>query len=132
MCGTFIVYKQVKFMQEQDLGVSINQTLVVKFPVSRTELDKQVQLFAENLRQEKGVGSVTVAGAVPGMEVAYFASNELQGNSSDQSRLYEMLSVDDRFGLFHFRFGPLGLGCLYCLKKDQGGGGSQSSGCTDG
>jgi putative ABC transport system permease protein len=97
MCGTFIIYKQVKFMQEQELGVAINQTLVVKFPVSRTGLDNQVKLFAENLRQESTVTSVSLAGAVPGMEVAFFASNQLQGNSSDQSRLYEMLTVDDRF-----------------------------------
>jgi len=97
MCGTFIVYKQVKFMQEQDLGVNIDHTIVIKFPVSRTGLDNQVNLFAENLKQENSISSVTVAGAVPGMEVAFFASNQLQGNSSDQSRLYEMLAVDDRF-----------------------------------
>ncbi len=97
MCGTFIVYQQVKFMQEQDLGVNIDQTIVLKFPVSRTGLDNQVNLFAENLKQENSISSVTVAGAVPGMEVAFFASNQLQGNSSNQSRLYEMLAVDDRF-----------------------------------
>jgi len=97
MCGTFIIYKQVRYMQEQDLGVNINQTLVVKFPVSRTGLENQVNLFAENLKQGNGISSVTLAGAVPGMEVAFFASNQLQGNGSDQSRLYEMLTVDDHF-----------------------------------
>ena len=97
MCGTFIIYKQVKFMQEQDLGVNIDKTVVIKFPVSRTGLDNQVNLFAENLKQENSISSVSLAGAVPGMEVAFFASNQLQGNSSDQSRLYEMLAVDDRF-----------------------------------
>jgi putative ABC transport system permease protein len=56
-----------------------------------------VALFAENLKQENTISAVTLTGAVPGMEVAMFASNQLQGNISDQSRLYEMLTVDDRF-----------------------------------
>ena len=97
ICGTFIVYKQVKFMQKQDLGVNIDQTIILKYPVNRTDLNNQVNLFAENLKQENSVGSVALTGAVPGMEVAFFASNQLQGNSSDQSRLYEMLTVDDQF-----------------------------------
>lgn len=97
ICGTFIVYKQVKFMQEQDLGVNIDQTIIMKYPVSRNDLNTQVSLFAENLKQEPSISSVALTGAVPGMEVAMFASNQLQGNSSDQSRLYEMLTVDDQF-----------------------------------
>ena len=97
ICGTFIVYKQVKFMQEQDLGFDVDQTIILKFPVSRADLNNQVTLFAENLKQDPAISSVTLTGAVPGMEVAMFASNQLQGNNSDQSRLYEMLTVDDRF-----------------------------------
>ena len=42
LCGMFIVYKQLRFMQEQDLGVNIGQTIVVKFPVSRQELNQRV------------------------------------------------------------------------------------------
>lgn len=84
-------------MQHQDLGVNIDRTIVLKYPVVRNNLDQQVNLFAENLRQESSIKSVALAGAVPGMEVAYFGSNQLQGNSSDQSRLYEMLTVDDQF-----------------------------------
>ena len=97
VCGTFIVYKQVKFMQQQDLGVDINQTIVVKFPVGRENLDQRVNMFAENTEQEPAVSSVTLTDAVPGMEVAYFASNRLQGDGQEQYRLYEMLNVDYQF-----------------------------------
>lgn len=97
ICGTFIVYKQVKFMQRQNLGVDINQTIVLKYPVSRQNLNQQVNMFAENMEQEQTISSVSLADAVPGMEVAYFASNQLQGNGTDQSRLYEMLNVDYQF-----------------------------------
>ena len=97
ICGTFIVYKQVKFMQNQNLGVNIDRTIVMRFPVSRVDLNKQVAMFAEKLKQENLISSVTIAGAVPGMEVAMFASNRMQGDGQEQQRLYEMLPVDDRF-----------------------------------
>ena len=97
ICGTFIVHKQVRFMKKQDLGVNIDQTIVLKFPVSREELNQKINLFAENLETELFVKSVSITGSVPGMEVAYFASNRLQSEGSEQHRLYEMLSVDENF-----------------------------------
>jgi putative ABC transport system permease protein len=104
ICGTFIVYKQIRFMQKQDLGVNIDQTIVLKFPVSREGLNQKISLFAENLKTEPFVKFVTVTGSVPGMEVAFFASNRLQGEGSDQHRLYEMLTVDENFvGTFGLR-----------------------------
>ncbi|SMO60858.1 putative ABC transport system permease protein [Saccharicrinis carchari] len=97
ICGTFIIYQQVKFMQEQDLGVDINQTIILKYPVSRSDLKNKVDMLAEKLQMEKRISSVTIAGAVPGMEIATFASNQIQGKGADQRSLFEMLPVDDRF-----------------------------------
>ncbi len=97
ICGTFIIYKQVKYMQAQKLGVDINQTIVLKFPVIRDNLNQRVTMFAENLEQEQIISSVALSDAVPGMEIAYFASNRLQGDDAGQYRLYEMLNVDYGF-----------------------------------
>ncbi len=97
ICGTFIIYQQVKYMQQQSLGVDINQTIVLKYPVSRNNLDQQVDMFAKRLEESPYVNSATVAGSVPGMEVASFASNRLQGDQVGRNRLYEMLTVDDHF-----------------------------------
>ncbi|NJK95634.1 MAG: FtsX-like permease family protein, partial [Bacteroidales bacterium] len=97
ICGTFIVYKQVKFMQDQNPGVKIDRTIILKYPVLRENLQTQVAMFAENLEQETNITSATLASAVPGMEVAFFASNRLQGDGQDRHRLYEMLIVDDHF-----------------------------------
>jgi len=97
ICGTFIVSKQVRFMTKQDLGVNIDQTIVLKFPVSRESLNQKINMFAENIETEPFVRAVSLIGSVPGMEVAYFASNRLQGEGSEQHRLYEMLTVDENF-----------------------------------
>jgi len=97
ICGTFTIYKQIQFMQQQDLGVQIEKTVVLKFPVSRNNLNNQINLFAESLKQNSDIKSVSVSGSVPGMEVNFSASNRLQGNGNEQHRLYEMLTVDDQF-----------------------------------
>ena len=68
ICGTFIVFQQVKYMQEQSLGVNIDQTVVVKYPVSRSDLNQQVNLFAENIEEKPFAASVSLAGSVPGMD----------------------------------------------------------------
>ena len=97
ICGTFIVYKQVRFMQKQDLGVQIDRTIVVKYPVTRADLNNKVNLFAEYMKQQPNIRSVAQTGSVPGMEIACFASNRLLGDENGQNRLYEMLAVDDQF-----------------------------------
>jgi putative ABC transport system permease protein len=97
ICGTFIIYRQVKYMQNQNPGVDIKQTIVVKYPVSRQEMNQKVSLFTENLELEPAIKSVSLAGSVPGMEVAFFASNRLQSDGPEKQRLYEMLTVDETF-----------------------------------
>ena len=97
ICGMFIVAKQVNFMRRQNLGININQTIVAKFPVSRQDINQKVTMFTENLLLEPSIKSVSLVGSVPGMEVAFFASNRLQGDNQEKQRLYEMLTVDENF-----------------------------------
>jgi putative ABC transport system permease protein len=103
MIGMFIVQKQITYMHQQDLGVNINQTIVMKYPVSPANLKVTVQQFSEKLANLPNVKAVTVAGSVPGMQVAKFASNTVAGSAAAMARLYEMLTVDydytETFGL---------------------------------
>ncbi|MEP6749226.1 MAG: ABC transporter permease [Bacteroidota bacterium] len=103
MIGMFIVQKQIRFMHQQDLGVNINQTIVMKYPVSTANLKTTVEQFCEKLKTLPNVKAVTVAGSVPGMQVAKFASNVIAGGATTMARLYEMLTVDydytETFGL---------------------------------
>ncbi len=96
ICGSFIIYKQIQFMENRDLGVDINKTIVLKYPVSRENLHQNVNQFAKEIERKPFIHKVSVTGSVPGMEVASFASNKLQSNPN-QNRLYEMLTIDDQF-----------------------------------
>lgn len=92
--GMFIVQRQLNFMHQQNLGVDIDRTIVMKYPVSSSNLSTTVEQFSDKLKSLPQVKSVTVSGSVPGMEVAKFASNTLYGKDNNAARLYEMLTVD--------------------------------------
>lgn len=92
--GTLTVYLQVKFMQTQPLGIDISDKLVLKFPAKTEAMEQKLVSFSEALKSRADIKEVTVSGAVPGMEVAMFASNKLKSDSDSQNRLYEMLTVD--------------------------------------
>jgi putative ABC transport system permease protein len=82
ICGTFIVQKQISFMEKQDPGVDISQTVVLKFPVSRESLSQKITQFGENLETQPYVASVSLAGAVPGMEVAFLRLTGFRGKAA--------------------------------------------------
>jgi putative ABC transport system permease protein len=97
ICGTLVVYVQLKYMQNQPLGVNIDRCLVMKFPAQTSNLMEKVTSFKNELKEFPDIKNVTISNAVPGMEVATFASNRLFEDASKQNRLYEMQSVDYDF-----------------------------------
>jgi putative ABC transport system permease protein len=97
IAGTFAVYRQIVFMGKQQLGISINQTIVIKAPVSTSDYARKIQTFKQVLQNMPGVNSVTVSGAVPGKAVGEFLANRRYGASKNEERTYEMLKVDHDF-----------------------------------
>lgn len=68
--GLLVVYQQLSFMRNQDLGIDINQTLVLRGPgaTDSTYVQKVESFKAEALRIT-GVKSMTAATNVPGDEI---------------------------------------------------------------
>jgi putative ABC transport system permease protein len=67
MTGTFTVYKQIKFMQNQDLNVNIDRTLVLKAPVQidSTYIEK-LDAFKEEVIKYDAIESMTSSSLIPG------------------------------------------------------------------
>ncbi len=95
--GTFSVYRQIIFMGKQQLGVNINETIVLKAPVNTPGYAQKVQSFKQVLQNIQGVTGVTASGAVPGKEVGEFLADRRYGASKNEERTYEMLKVDHDF-----------------------------------
>ncbi|MFI5139453.1 MAG: ABC transporter permease [Sphingobacteriales bacterium] len=70
--GSFVVYKQIKFMNDQKLGVNIDQVLVVNGPVfvkQDTTFVTRTNAFVSELDQIPGVKNAATSYWVPGNEM---------------------------------------------------------------
>ncbi|HEY4335836.1 MAG TPA: ABC transporter permease, partial [Puia sp.] len=69
IAGTLAVFRQIRFMMQQPLGVNITQTLVIKSPVNTPDYTRKVTALREAWLGLAGVSGVTRSGAIPGKEV---------------------------------------------------------------
>ncbi|MBN8854322.1 MAG: hypothetical protein BGO55_07990 [Sphingobacteriales bacterium 50-39] len=97
IAGTLAIYRQIMYMNSQHPGVEIQQTLVLKAPVSTTGYDTKFAALKQALSALPGITGVTGSGAVPGREVGMFLANRRFGADKSEERTYEMLKVDHDF-----------------------------------
>lgn len=99
IAGTVLVYKQVKFMQNQQLGANINQTLVLEgaASVSDSLYQSSFQSFKTDLQNITGIKKVAASTSVMGKEI-YWTSGikRLDIPNAKASTLYH-LGVDYDF-----------------------------------
>ena len=72
IAGTLVVLRQIQYMQNQDLGVDIEQVLVLNGPGSTdsTFLDR-LETFHENTVKENGITGMTNSTNIPGREISW-------------------------------------------------------------
>ena len=103
IAGTLIIYKQLQFMRNKDLGIDIAQVLVIEAPVQTDDYQQKILTFKKELRRVPGIEKVTGSGTVAGMQVAKFLANRRFRDEAGEDRLYEMLMTDydyiDTYGL---------------------------------
>lgn len=97
IAGTVAVYRQIVFMSNQDPGIRLDQTLVVKAPVNTPDYLSKTQNLKLALQALPGVKGVTGSGAIPGKAVGEFLANRRFGAPTSEERTYEMLKTDYDF-----------------------------------
>ncbi|MDQ3277713.1 MAG: FtsX-like permease family protein, partial [Bacteroidota bacterium] len=105
MVGTYCIYKQLSFMKNQDLGINIAQTLVVRGPsVSDSTYKEKLTAFKTELLRKSGIAKIAASTDVPGHKVDWNAGGiRLAGSDINQSNQYRIFGIDydfvDAFGL---------------------------------
>jgi len=83
--GTFIVYQQVHYMLHQNIGIKVNQVLVLDRPgrwdTARKTHNLLVQRFRDELKTDPGIEAVAMSDEKPGKEIRW-PSNYIQKNST--------------------------------------------------
>jgi putative ABC transport system permease protein len=73
--GTIVVYQQVHFMLRQDLGIKVDQVMVLDRPgrwdTARSTHNMLVRRFREAVQREPGVAAVAMSDEKPGKEIRW-------------------------------------------------------------
>ncbi len=95
MIGTYVVYEQVSFMRNQDLGVDINRTMVVKGPsVTDSTYSEKLTAFTDVLKTNANVDNVVMSTGVPGRGVGWNAGGiRLESAPENEAVQFRVLGI---------------------------------------
>ncbi len=98
LIGTVSVYRQIHFMRQQELGVNIDQTLVIAAPTVGTNDSsylKKITSFKEELARQTAVKNITVSSNVPGEPVGWNAGGiKLVSEDITRQKQYRIIGMD--------------------------------------
>ncbi|MPR34783.1 ABC transporter permease [Salmonirosea aquatica] len=96
---TFTVYRQVHFLRNQNLGVNVDRTLVVKAPVGN-DAQKEYGTFRQALLAQSQVEAVSLSGTVPGMGITQMSTTtgiNLSDAAEKNSYNFYLTNIDSSF-----------------------------------
>ena len=99
--GTSIVYEQMNFMQNQDLGLNIEQTVVVERPskrdTSQTLVNQRVEAFKNELTRERDIEFVAGSTMLPGKKLRFRTPIRTKSQSAEESVVFAAAFIDYEF-----------------------------------
>ena len=105
IAGTVTVYHQINYMREADLGINIENILVIESPPGNVgDSERQDVARFSTLKTEllkyTGITEITNAGEIPGEPIGWGASLKLKNESDENSVYTSLISMDLDFPEF--------------------------------
>ncbi len=99
IAGTFVVYRQINFMQSRDKGLQMDQMLVVRGPgtLEWKAAKQRLAVFKEEVQKIPGVSSVATSGSIPGKGANWGADIRKSGTALSDFKLGFVVFVDPDF-----------------------------------
>ena len=98
--GTFVIYNQIQFLQQQDLGVAIDQTLIIRTPVINADsvYEGKYDVFKSYLLNESEIKKMSATNTVPGRRAYWNAGGiRLLHQNESEANQYRIIAMDDQF-----------------------------------
>ena len=97
--GTILITRQMHFVQQQDLGIDIDRTLVVEGPqaINSDAYGDQLQAFKSDLLQQSEVKSMTVSSCIPGKEITWEPVYGKLVSGTNTEKKIDMIGIDEDF-----------------------------------
>jgi len=100
IAGTFIVYRQMKYMTSKDIGMNIDQVMIVERPAiadtSRQVFNSSIDVFRNELVKNPAIQKVSLSFTIPGKQREYKIFIKKLGNDTD-SAMVRFNSIDYNF-----------------------------------
>ncbi len=101
IAGTLIVYRQLDFMMKQDLGMNIDQILVVErpgiMPRDRNAFRSAIDVFRNEVKKDPSIEGLSISATIPGKQREYKSIVKKYGYQDDQAVTLRMNSMDYEF-----------------------------------
>ena len=99
LVGTFTVFRQIQYMRSQNLGIQIDQTLVINSLIVRdSTFLTRLDAFKDEVRQLPGVRRIAVSTSIPGQATGWNAGGiRLKGTDEKQGKQYRVIGMDYDF-----------------------------------
>ncbi len=96
--GTFLVHSQVKYMHEMDLGVSIEQKMVLRGPgnVTDTLYQEIFRTFKTEVNRIGGIDQLTSSSNIPGDEI-FWASGIKRVDEEENRGVIYVIGMDEDY-----------------------------------
>ncbi|MEM6346937.1 MAG: FtsX-like permease family protein [Bacteroidota bacterium] len=100
IASTLILFQQLEFLQDKDLGVALEQRIAIKGPfVKGDDFTKRQQSFREEVQKLSFVNSFTGSAAIPG-EYYNFSSTDLRRTAEEPGQNeegYGFIFIDENY-----------------------------------
>ena len=98
IAGTWAVFRQLAFMRHQQLGVDIEQTLIVKAPsIADSTYSARLNSFKSELLHYAGIQSLTSSTNIPGRESTWGGSVQRFGEARENAVGVDFTGIDYDF-----------------------------------
>lgn len=101
IAGTLIVYRQLDFMMNQNIGMNIDQVLVVERPGiasrDRSAFNSAIDVFRNELKKNADIQAMSASVTIPGKQREFKATVKKYGSSDDESVTLRFNSMDYTF-----------------------------------
>ena len=103
--GTITVFLQLNFIRNRDLGLNLEQTLIVKGPaVKDSTYQSTLSSFSNQTKNLRGVSSFAVASSIPGEELQWGRSFSRSDHPETSIGCYIIAIDENFFQLFDAKF----------------------------
>lgn len=96
LIGSLTVFRQLKFMQSQKLGVKIDQTLIIKPPMNKIDsFYRDMSSFKQECLTQSSIKNISVSTSVPGESIWWNAGGvKLTTADESQGKQYRIVGAD--------------------------------------